>query len=123
MATGIQMLEAVREAIRQRPGIVELPLSTFDVIDLEKLKPSDLQEKLGLDLQRAEGISSDLFKGSLVELSNCLGVKLLKDRQQKNLIPGEGFRRSAGIWNVDGEELNLDAIVDEIRQLRHPEAH
>lgn len=121
MATGIQMLEAVREAIRQRPGITELSLSVFDAIDLQKLKPSDLEE-LGVDRHRAEVISADLMQGSLQELSNWLGIKLVKDKRQENLIPGEGFRRSAGIWAVGDRDPDRDAIVEEIRQLRHPEA-
>ena len=120
MATGIQMLEAVREAIKRQPGVKELSLSMFDSTDLFELRASDL-EGLGVDRERADVISADLANESFVEFGAWLGVKLIRDTHHKNLIPGEGLRRSAGAWAVEGEELDIDALVQEIRQLRHPE--
>ncbi|HEX4147059.1 MAG TPA: hypothetical protein VHY91_26410 [Pirellulales bacterium] len=119
MATGKQMLEAVLQAVRSHPDQKELRLSIFDAIDLGKLTPSDLQE-LGVDLQRSEQISGDLLSGSFDELGNWLGTKLVRDKAAKNLIPGEGFRRTAGIWWTG--DYDPDALVEEIRQLRNPGA-
>jgi hypothetical protein len=119
MATGKQMLEAVLHVVRSQPGLPELRLSIFDAIDLGKLKPSDLQS-FGLDVQKSERISGDLFNGNLDELGTWLGTKLVKDHLQKNLIPGEGFRRTAGIWATT--DLDPDRLVEEIRQLRNPSA-
>jgi hypothetical protein len=119
MATGKQMLEAVLQAVRSQPGLPELRLSTFDAIDLEKLTPSDLQD-LGVDTAMAERISGDLLSGSFDELGNWLGTKLVRDKAAKNLIPGEGLRRTAGIWWTG--DYDPDAVVEEIRQLRNPGA-
>ena len=122
MATGKEMLTAVRQAIKER-GTNELRLSTFDVYDLFKLTPDDLVD-VGFSPEIAEITSADLLKGNLSELSRCLGVQLTKDKQQKNLIPGEGIRRTAGIWaNSDGSVQSYEEMVNEIRQLRHPGAH
>lgn len=118
MATGAQMLTAVLDAIKLQPGLKELRLSPFDAYDLFKLQSSELQE-LGADPKRAKAVSSDLLDGSLAALSDWIGIKLVKDKQQKNLIPGEGFRRSAGIWAAGNGDA--DSIVEEIRQLRNPE--
>jgi hypothetical protein len=117
MATGKQMLEAVLQAVRSQPGLPELRLSTFDAIDLEKLTPSDLQS-LGVDTGKAERIGGDLLSGSFDELGNWLGTKLVRDKAAKNLIPGEGLRRTAGIWWTG--DYDPDAVVEEIRQLRNP---
>jgi hypothetical protein len=120
MATGRQMLAAVLDAIKQPPKLKELRLSVFDAYDLFKLRPGDLQE-FGADCQRAEAISSDLLNGSLAELSAWLDITLVKDKQKKkNLIPGEGFRRTAGIWATGND--NPDSMVEEIHRLRNPEA-
>jgi hypothetical protein len=118
MATGTQMLAAVLDAIHQDPALKELRLSVFDAYDLFRLRPSDLQG-LGVDSGRAQIISSDLMNGSLAELSAWLGVILVKDKQKKNLIPGEGFRRTAGIWAAGNDDP--DSIVEEIHRLRNPE--
>jgi hypothetical protein len=119
MATGKQMLEAVLVAVRSQPGLPELRLSTFDAIDLEKLTPSDLQS-LGVETRKAELISGDLLNGGLDELGNWLGTRLVRDKLQKNLIPGEGFRRTAGIWWTG--DVDPDAVVEEIRRMRNPGA-
>jgi len=119
MATGKQMLEAVLQAVRAHPDQKELRLSVFDAYDLEKLTPSELQG-FGVDSQRSELISGDLLNGSLGELSNWLGVRLVPDKVQKNLIPGEGLRRTAGIWWTG--DYDPDALVEEIRRLRNPGA-
>jgi hypothetical protein len=118
MATGAQMLTAVLDAIKMQPGLKELRLSTFDACDLFKLHPSDLQEFVS-DCTRAGAIGGDLLNGSLAELSDWLGVELVMDKRQKNLIPGEGFRRTAGIWAAGNGDP--DSIVEEVRQLRNPE--
>jgi hypothetical protein len=112
------MLEAVKNTVQGNPQIVELRLSLFDAYDLFKLKPSDLVE-FGIESKRAESICGDLLRGSLSELSDWLGVQLVKDKRQRNLIPGEGFRRTAGIWATGNDDP--DAIVEEIRRLRNPE--
>lgn len=117
MATGTQMLKAVRDFLSVHPEAKQLRLSTFDCYDLFKLKPSDL-ESFGVAGKRAEQISTDLLAGSLAELSSWLGVELIKDKAQKNLIPGEGVRRTAGIW-ADGND-DPDSVVEEIRRLRNP---
>jgi hypothetical protein len=119
MAGGKEMLTAVLNAVKKQPEHKELRLSTFDAYDLFKVQPSDLRE-LGVECERAEAISNDLFKKNLAELSAWLGVTLVKDRTARNLIPGEGLRRTAGIW-ANGND-DLDSIVEEIRRLRHPEA-
>ena len=119
MASGKQMLQAVVDAIRSQPDKKELRLSIFDSYDLFKLKPSDLQD-FGLDIKTSERISGDLLDESLIELSNWLDTTLVKDAQQKNLIPGEGVRRTAGIWATSDDDP--DAMVDEIRRLRNPGA-
>jgi hypothetical protein len=119
MATGRQMLEAVLQAIRSQPALPELRLSTFDAIDLEKLTPSDLQG-FGVDAKTCELICGDLLNESLDELGNWLGTKLVRDKAAKNLIPGEGFRRTAGIW-WNGV-YDPDAWTEEIRQMRNPGA-
>ena len=119
MATGKEMLTAVIEAVKRKPELKELPISTFDAYDLFKATAVDLKE-LGIDGPRAEAIGCDLHNESLTELSAWLGVTLVKLRQTRNLIPGEGIRRTAGLWwNGD---YDLDAIVEEIRQLRNPGA-
>lgn len=118
MATGKEMLEAVRDARRREPTLKELRLSTFDACDLCKLTSSQLAE-LGIDSERAERISADLTNGSLHELGEWLGVRLVKVKHRRSLIPGEGFRRTAGIWAIGDDDPDL--IVEEIRQLRHPE--
>jgi hypothetical protein len=121
MATGKQMLVAVHDAIKRRPELKELKLSVFDVYDLFKLRPGDLQDiDPAISIDRSELISSDLREHGLAELSEWLGVKLIKDKYQKNLIPGEGLRRTAGLWA--GGNDDPDAMAEEIRRLRHPEA-
>jgi hypothetical protein len=119
MATGKEMLEAVRHVLRSQPSLRELRISVFDALDLEKLTPSDLRS-LNLSVDESERITSDLLTGSLEELGNWLGTKLVKDHRQRNLIPGEGFRRTAGIWATGDDDP--DALVDEIRELRNPGA-
>lgn len=119
MATGKQMLEAVQDAVRRRPELTELRISIFDSYDLFKLKPSDLSD-MGVECEHAELISSDLLKGSLNQLGNWLGMRLIKDKNQRNLIQGEGFRRTSGIW-ANGND-DPDSIVEEVRQLRNPGA-
>lgn len=94
MATGKEMLDAVIKAIYASPGIRELRLSPFDVYDLFKLTPIDLLTQCK-DREQADAVSFDLSHEHLDKLSELLGVKLTKDREQKNLIPGEGIRRSA----------------------------
>jgi hypothetical protein len=121
MATGKQMLTAVLDAIKNRPGASELRISTFDAYDLFKLQPTELQE-FGVDEERSEAISNDLLQNqSLSELGAWLGKTLIKVKDADNLIPGEGIRRSAGIW-ANGNNCDPDAIVQEIRQLRNPTA-
>jgi len=118
MATGIQMLEAVREAIKGAPDHKEFRLSVFDAYDLKKLTPSDL-EALGADPKTAEAISTDLLReGSLEKLSEWLGARLVKDKDQRNLIPGEGFRRTAGMLANGNESPTPDEIVEEIKRMR-----
>ena len=117
MATGKEMLEAVREAVRREPELEELRLSSFDACDLCKLTSSELVA-FGVDPERAEQISADLMNGSLHELGEWLGLLLMKVKHQRSLIPGEGFRRTAGIWATGNDDP--DSIVEEIRQLRHP---
>ena len=120
MATGKQMLQAVLNTIQAKPELKELKLSVFDAYDLFKLRPSDLQELYpAMSIDRSEAISSDLLDRSLSELSNWVGVELAKDQHQKNLIPGEGIRRQAGIWSAGNDDP--DSIVEEIRRLRNPE--
>jgi hypothetical protein len=119
MATGKQMLEAVLQVVRAQPGIAELRLSFFDAYDLFKLRARDLQE-LGVDIERSELISHDLLEENLGELNSWLGTRLVPDKLQKNLIPGEGVRRTAGIWWTG--DYDPDRLVDEIRQLRNPGA-
>ena len=118
MATGKKMLEAVRHVLQAQPNLRELRLSMFDAIDLGKLTPSDLQS-FGVGIKESEQIGTDLLQGSLDELGKWLGTKLVKDHRQRNLIPGEGFRRAAGIW---GSSDDPDALVEEVRQLRNPGA-
>src|SRR3954468_15091439 len=118
MATGKQMLTAVYDAIKKAPDRIELRLSTFDAQDLFKLAPGDLEE-FGVDPEGAETISDDLLNGSLEKLSQMVGVVLVKDHEQRNLIPGEGFRRTAGI--LANGETTADAIVEEIRHMRSSE--
>lgn len=117
MATGKQMLQAVIDAMRSQPTANELRLSIFDTYDLCKLTPGDLQG-FGLDIERSEAVSRDLSNGSLGELSHWLGTTLVKDKRQRNLIRGEGVRRTAGIWATSDDDP--DALVEEIRRLRHP---
>ena len=119
MATGKEMLKAVLDAVRSRPDQKELRLSIFDTYDLFKLTPGDLQE-FGLDSVWSEHISGDLLNGSLAELSDWLGTRLVKDKLQKNLIPGEGVRRTAGMWEATDDDP--DVLVEEIRRLRSPGA-
>ena len=117
MATGKQMLEAVLEVVKRQPDVSELRINQFDIGDLLKLDVSELHE-LGVADEQAELIAADLSKESLAELSAWLGTTLVKDKDQKHLIPGEGIRRTAGIW-ANGND-DPDAIVEEIRQLRNP---
>ncbi len=100
MATGREMLDAVIKAIHANPGIKELRLSPFDVYDLFKLTPIDLLPHCD-SRESADAVSSDLSHEHLDKLSELLGVKLTKYREQKNLIPGEGIRRQAGAWAND----------------------
>ncbi|MBX9789819.1 MAG: hypothetical protein K2Y37_12950 [Pirellulales bacterium] len=117
MATGLQMLEAVLAAVKRQPGASELRINQFDLEDLLKLNAVELRE-LDVADEQANRIVTDLSKESLAELSEWIGVALVEDKDQKNLIPGEGIRRTAGIW-ADGND-DPDAIVEEIRRLRNP---
>ena len=117
MATGRQMLEAVLAAVERQPDASELRINQFDIGDLLKLNAVELQE-LGVAEEQVEQIVTDLSKEGLAELSDWIGTRLVEDKDQKNLIPGEGIRRTAGIW-ADGND-DPDAIVEEIRRLRNP---
>lgn len=116
MATGKQMLKAVRDALCEQPDRKELPISVFDAYDLFKLTADDLVEA-GLDRPRAESICADLLQASLAQLSEWLGVKVFSQKGQKNLIPGEGIRRTAGIW-ANGENVTPESLIEELRAMR-----
>jgi hypothetical protein len=118
MATGMEMLRAVMDVIAQEPSENGLLISRFDVDDLMQLEPAELQS-LGVDDKRAEAIVADLREGCVEQLSDWLGRKLIKVQQLKSIIPGEGIRRTAGLW-ADEREYDPDALVEEIRQLRNP---
>ena len=100
MATGRQMLEAVWDALKATPESREFRLSIFDPYDLLKLTTADLVD-FGVDERRAEEIDRDLLNGNLEKLGECLGVRLIKDKHQRNLIPLEGIRRTHGVWAND----------------------
>jgi len=118
MASGMEMLRAVMDAIAQEPNESELLISRFDVDDLMQLEPVELTS-LGFEADRAEAIVADLREGCVDQLSAWLGRKLVKMQQLKSIIPGEGIRRKAGLW-ADEREYDPDALVEEIRQLRNP---
>lgn len=120
MATGKQMLEAVLEVVKLQPEQNELRINEFDIGDLLKLDVNELHE-LGVADEQAKLIVADLANESLTELSGWVGITLIQDKEPKNLIPGEGIRRTAGLW-ADDREYDPDALVEEIRQLRNPTA-
>lgn len=123
MATGREMLAAVRQAIARAPERKALRLSTFDFYDLLKLDRDALLDEFDIDRQMAATVADDLANdGSLVKLGELLGVELLKDKNQKNLIPGEGIRRSAGVLATD-VPMTADEIAEEIERMRYPEMH
>jgi hypothetical protein len=117
MATGKQMLVAVKYELQQHPELKELTLNRFDVEDLCRAEPADLED-FGAINGQAEEIVNDLKSGSLEKLSQWLGVKLVKVARHPNLIPGEGFRRSASMCWTGND--NIDSVVQEIRDMRYP---
>ena len=117
MATGKQMLVAVKYELQQHPDLKELTLNRFDVEDLCRAEAIDLQD-FGAPLDLAAEIVSDLRQGSLDKLGQWLGVKLNKVARHPNLIPGEGFRRTASILWTGND--TIESVVQEVRELRNP---
>ncbi len=117
MATGKQMLVAVKYELQQHPELQELTLNQFDVEDLCRAEARDLED-FGATPEQAACVVCDLKQGELVKLNQWLGVKLIpSEKLVRNLIPGEGIRRSAGSWwtGLDTPE----SIVQEIRDMRN----
>lgn len=117
MATGKQMLVAVKYELQQHPELKELTLNQFDVEDLCRAEAVDLQD-FGATAEEAESVTNDLKSGSLERLSQWLGIKLVKSQKMvRNLIPGEGIRSAAGAWWTGND--TPDSIVQEIRAMRN----
>jgi hypothetical protein len=100
MATGKEMLDAVRSHLKVHPDSKELRLNVCDTSDLCELTANDLAPLVG-DTQRVAQIFRDLAQQRLESLGDLLGVKLITDPDQCNLIPGAGIRRTEGIWADD----------------------
>lgn len=119
MASGSQMLEAVQKAIKDLPHGAVFKLSGFDAKDLYKLEPEQLKAASFSDATIDEVVRELRSPHpSLNKLGAALGVRLVIDSNQKNLIPGEGIRRSMGIW-ANGDDA-VQSMVDEVRMLRNP---
>lgn len=117
MATGKQMLVAVKYELQQHPELKELTLNQFDVEDLCRVAATELED-FGASTAQAESIVSELRQGSLVKLGEWLGVKLNKVARHPNLIPGEGFRRAAGLLWTGND--TIESVVQEVRDMRNP---
>ena len=119
MATGKEMLAALRQAVQRNSSVRELRISPFDASDLFKLQPNDLKD-FGADVHVARVICQDLARRDFGKLSEWLEISIVPDTSARNLIPGEGIRRTAGVWATGNDDP--DAIVDEIRRMRNAQS-
>ncbi len=81
---GPDAYEALIRATSELSSGSSFSISLCDVIDLQKLKVSELEER-GVARKTAERISSDLLQGRLDELGKHLGLKLTKKRDVSRL--------------------------------------
>jgi hypothetical protein len=117
MATGLEMLDALKSATRDLPAHSEFAVNPFDKLDLCKLTVADLLQR-GFDTAIAERVVEDLNRQSVAALGTHLGLELKVDKKAPNLIPGEGLKRTAGALKDDPE--TLEEMLDFLDRLRHP---
>ncbi len=120
MATGLEMFDALRQATSRLAARAEFKINDFDTEDLMRLSAADLARR-GFDPSIAERVARDLAGGRLDELSAALNVPLRVDHDVKNLIPGEGLRRTAGVLANDGQ--TMEEMLEELDRIRHPERY
>jgi len=96
MATGKQMLDAVREKTKGLPKESVFAINPDDRDDLCKLIVPDLLS-VGFDEQQAASIVEGLKQKDLSKLGKALGLHFRIEMYRLNLIPGEGLRRAAEI--------------------------
>lgn len=83
--TGAEAFDALKRATNGLPIGSVFAVHPLDVIDLQKLKVSDLESR-GYDRETAKRVSSDLLNGSLNELGRSMGLKLRKDQRASRLV-------------------------------------
>lgn len=115
MATGLEMFDALKEAVDGLPARSPFKINRFDEKDLCKLTEAELESR-GFDEKTADEVSSEMFRtGSVKTLGERLGVKLVVTTGVRNLILGEGLRRAGGALADDPQTIEemyqeLDAI-------------
>ncbi len=120
MATGLEMLDALRSAIRDLPCGSAFSVNQFDKLDLCKLTLDELQQR-GVNGVVGEQIVAKLSHQDLTALGQHLGIRLEMDNEAENLIPGEGIKRTAGALRDDPE--TFEEMLDYLERLRHPQRH
>ncbi len=120
MATGLEMLDALRAAIRDLPAGSDFRVNIFDKLDLCKLTLADLHQ-VGFDGTVAEQIMDALNRQDITALGKHLGIRLGVDKDAENLIPGEGLKRTAGALKDDPE--SFEEMLEYLDRLRHPQRH
>ncbi len=120
MATGLEIFDALKRTTANLPIGNRFEINTFDAKDLMKLSADDLQAR-GFDAAIAKRVDRDLVSGSLSELGTAIGIEIALNRQARNLIPGEGLRRSRGVLANDAQ--SLESLLEQLDRIRHPERY
>jgi hypothetical protein len=86
MATGLEMYDALKEAIESAGYPSEFKVQIVESRDLRKLRTSDLMSR-GYNEKVAEEASGALLKGDFGPLSEAIGVKLVISADADSLMP------------------------------------
>jgi len=116
MATGKQMLDAVREKTKGLPKESVFAINPDDRDDLCKLTVPDLLS-VGFDEQQVASIVEGLKQKDLSELGKALGLHFRIEMYRLNLIPGEAARRASEILKDDPQ--TLDEMLREFTEIRN----
>ena len=121
MATGPEMLRALKHATASMPPGATIVLNYHDADDLCRLSIAELRDEFGYDDRTATRIAADLEQGSVKQLGQSLSLDLRPAANVRTLIPGEGIRRAQALLKDDPQ--TLEEMLLELDQMRHPERY
>ncbi len=88
MATGPQMFDVLRHAMRERTAGSEILINSLEAKDLQKLRPSDLIER-GYGEEIAEQVCTALLMGDYDALADSMRLRLRLSYDAPRLLPEE----------------------------------